>query len=52
MSTVEKIALAIVGVAAITTLVLPNRKSADVIKAGGNVFVRALGTAMGTAKPA
>ena len=46
MSTVQKIALAIVGVAAITTLVLPNHQGAQVITAGGNVFNSALGTAI------
>lgn len=46
MSSVQKIALAIVGVAAITALVLPGRQSAQVITATGNVFSNSLGTAI------
>lgn len=46
MSSVQKIALAIVGVAAITALVLPGRQSASVIKAVGGTFNSALGTAI------
>lgn len=46
MSTVQKIALAIVGVAAITTLVLPNHQGAAVINAAGGVFQKSLGTAI------
>lgn len=46
MSTVQKIALAIVGVGAITALTLPNRQSAQVLKAAGGVFNGALGTAI------
>jgi hypothetical protein len=43
---VQKIGLAIVGVGAITALTLPNRQSAQVIKAAGGVFQGALGTAI------
>ena len=46
MSTVQKIAVAIVGVAAITALVLPGRNTASVISAAGNAFSGALGTAI------
>jgi hypothetical protein len=46
MSSIQKIALAIVGVGAITALVLPNRQSAAVIKAAGGAFSGALGTAI------
>lgn len=46
MSAVQKVALAIVGVAAITTLVLPNHQGAQVIKATGDTFNNALGTAI------
>lgn len=46
MSTVQKIALAIVTVGAITALVLPGRQSAQVIQAAGNTFSGALGTAI------
>jgi len=50
VSTIQKIALAIVGVAAITTLTLPNHQGAQVIKSVGSVFDSALGTAItGTA---
>lgn len=46
MSTVQKVALALVGVAAITTLTLPNHHGAQVIGAVGNTFNSALGTAI------
>lgn len=47
MTTLEKVAMGIVGVALVTTLVLPGRQSVGVINAGGNVFTSALKTAMG-----
>ncbi len=47
MGTVEKIALAIVGVAMATTLLLPGRQTAAVLGAAGNVFSGGLRTAMG-----
>jgi hypothetical protein len=47
MSTVEKVALAIVGVALATTLVLPGRMTPQVLTAAGNVFSGGLRTAMG-----
>ena len=52
MSSFERIAVLIVGVGMVTTLVLPNRQTVGVINASGNLFARALGTAMGTARPA
>lgn len=50
MSTIEKVALAIVGVAMITTLVLPGRQTPRVITATGGAFRGSLATAMGTGK--
>lgn len=47
MGTVERVALAIVGVAFVTTLILPDRKTADVLRAGRDLFVDSLGRAMG-----
>jgi hypothetical protein len=47
MSTFEKIGLAIVGVAFATTLLLPDRKTAEVFRAAGTAFSQALRTAMG-----
>lgn len=50
MSTIERVALAIVGVAMITTLILPGRKTPQVIGAAGGAFRGGLATAMGTGK--
>jgi hypothetical protein len=50
VSTIEKVALAIVGVALVTTLVLPNRQTPKVIGATGTAFRQSLATAMGTGK--
>lgn len=47
MGSVERIALAIVGVAMVTTLILPGRQTPQVVGAFGNVFQRSLSTAMG-----
>jgi hypothetical protein len=47
MGTVERVALAVVGVAFITTLILPDRQTAKVIQAGGEFFTSALKTSMG-----
>ena len=47
MGTVEKVALAIVAVAFVTTLVLPDRQTAQVVRAGSDLFTRGLGQAMG-----
>lgn len=46
MSTVQKIALAIVVVGGLTALTLPGRQSAQVLTAAGNVFSGSLGTAI------
>lgn len=46
MSTIQKVALAIVTVGAITALTLPGRQSAQVITAAGNVFSGGLNTAI------
>lgn len=50
MSTIEKLGLAIVGVAMVTTLVLPKRQTVGVINATGNAASTLLQSAMGTAK--
>lgn len=50
MSSVEKIALAIVGVAMVTTLILPGRQTPRVIGATGTAFRQSLATAMGTGR--
>ena len=47
MGTVEKVALAIVTVAFVTTLILPDRQTAKVIEAGSSLFNQSLRTAMG-----
>lgn len=47
MSTVERIAMGIVLIGLVTTLILPDRRTAEVARAGGDVFVRGLGQAMG-----
>ena len=47
MSTVEKVAMGIVGIALVTTLILPGRQTAAVLTAGGNVFSNAIKTAQG-----
>lgn len=47
MSTVEKIAMGIVGIALVTTLILPGRQTPQVLNAAGNVFSGSLKTAMG-----
>lgn len=41
-----KIAVAVVGVALVTALVLPGRQTAQVINAAGGVFTNSLGTAI------
>lgn len=50
MSTIEKIAMGIVGVALVTTLVLPGRQTPQVLSAVTNLFRGSLATAMGTGK--
>jgi uncharacterized protein YceH (UPF0502 family) len=46
MSSFEKIAVAIIGVALVTTLVLPGRQTAKVLTSGGKAFSSVLGTAI------
>jgi hypothetical protein len=46
MSTIQKVALAIVVVGGITALTLPGRQSAQVLTAAGGVFSKSLGTAI------
>lgn len=48
MSYLEKIGLAIVGLATVTTLILPRRQTGTVITAGAKGFQGILGTAMGS----
>jgi len=43
---VEKIALAIVGVAMVTTLILPGRQTPQVINAVTGLFTKSLATSM------
>ncbi len=50
MSPVEKIMSAIIGVALVTTLILPKRQTPQVINASGTFFQKVLSTAMGTNK--
>lgn len=52
MSTVEKLGTAIIGLAMVTTLILPGRQTVPVINAASRLSTRLLGTAMGTHKPA
>ena len=47
MGTIEKVALAIVAVAFVTTLVLPDRQTPRVIGSIGDLFTRSVKTAMG-----
>lgn len=47
MGTVEKIALGVIGVALATTLILPDRKTVQVLAEGRRLLVESLRTAMG-----
>jgi hypothetical protein len=47
MSTVEKVLMGIIGVAMVTTVILPGRQTPQVLNAFGNVFSGSLKTAMG-----
>ena len=47
VTTVEKIAMGIVGIAMATTLLLPGRQTVPVINAVSNLFTGSLRTAMG-----
>ena len=50
MTTVEKVAMGIVGIATITTLVLPGRQTGKIIDAISNLFRGSLATAMASPK--
>jgi hypothetical protein len=50
MTTIEKVLTGIIGVALVTTLILPRRQTPQVIQAAGNAFRGSLATAMGTGK--
>jgi hypothetical protein len=50
MSTIEKFMMGVVGIALITTLVLPKRQTPQVINAAANFTRGTLATAMGTGK--
>jgi hypothetical protein len=52
MSTVEKVLMGIIGVAMVTTLILPRRQTPQVVDAGTRFFTRSLGTAMGATRTA
>jgi hypothetical protein len=51
MGSVEKVAMAIVGVAMVTTLILPGRQTPKVVNAFTGLFTKSLGTSIGTYKP-
>ena len=48
MTTFQKVAMGVVGVAAITTLVYPSHTTPDVLKAGGGAASEVLSVAEGT----
>jgi hypothetical protein len=48
MSMLEKILTGVVGIAMVTTLILPRRQTPAVINAAGGAFSKVLGTAMGS----
>jgi hypothetical protein len=52
MTSIEKVLMGIIGVAMITTLILPRRQTPAVLNAAGNAFSRSLGTAMGSTRTA
>lgn len=51
MSTLEKFLTGAVGVALVTTMVLPKRQTPQVISAFGTALSRVMGTVMGTMTP-
>lgn len=51
MGTAEKLGMGIIGVAMVTTAILPDRQTAKVIDAIRKLFTISLGTAMGTVRP-
>lgn len=50
MGTVEKIAMGVIGIGLVTTLLLPDRQTPQVVNAFTNLFRGSLATAMGTGK--
>lgn len=50
MTTVQKVAMGIVGIGLVTTLILPGRQTPQVINAFTQLFRGSLATAMGTGK--
>lgn len=50
MSTLEKIAMGIIGVGMVTTLILPGRQTPKVIDSISNLFRGSLATAMASPK--
>lgn len=50
MTTVEKVAMGIIGVAMVTTLTLPGRQTSKIIDAISNLFRGSLATAMASPK--
>jgi hypothetical protein len=52
MTTIEKVLMGIIGVAMVTTLILPRRQTPQVIGAAGKAFNGALGTSMGLTRTA
>lgn len=50
MSTLEKVAMGIIGIGLATTLLLPGRQTPQVINAFGSLFRGSLATAMGTGR--
>jgi len=48
---IEKIVLAVIAVAMVTTLILPGRQTPQVANALTSLSTKTLGTAMGTYKP-
>ena len=50
MSTVEKVAMGIIGIGLVTTLILPGRQTPAVINAFSNLFRGSLATAMASGK--
>lgn len=52
MTTVQKVAMGVIGIAFVTTLVLPKRQTIGVIGAADKLIRGFLGTAMGTARAA
>lgn len=50
MSTAEKLGMGIIGIAMVTTLILPGRQTVPVINAFTGLWRGSLATAMGTGK--